>query len=187
MTTTEGVGAPTPSTDSPFLLREVLAKCEITRELIKKARLTMGYNVNTTGINFTIPADKLDAACQAMKDLNKHDELKSGGGWDGKQRQHWFSWMPANYDQTMDSAQEILEALGFETASGFETEDGKPGDLSITGYADKAGDEDKFLAALAPFVPDGSYVNWEGEDGIYWQHWFEAGQMIEKSGSIIYS
>lgn len=142
----------------------------------------MGYNVNTTGINFTIPADKLDAACQALKDLNKRDELKSGGSFGGgKPAQHWFSWMPANYDETLHSAEAILNEVGFDTW----TED--DGSLSIGGYSDKSGDEDKFLEALAPFVPDGSYVSWEGEDGEHWQHYFDGETMTVKSGSIVYS
>lgn len=193
MTTRQGGGTPPPQREAPLLLREVLAECEDLLALTEQAHhhteseTRMGYNVNTTGINFTIPADKLEEACQALKDLNKNDELKSGGSSGPEGHKHWFSWMPEDYDETMDSAEEILNELGFDTESGFETEDGKPGDLSITGYDSKSGDQDVFLEALAPFVPDGSYVNWEGEDGTHWQCWFEGGVMTQKNGSIVYA
>lgn len=51
----------------------------------------MGYNVNTTGVNFTIPADKLDAATQA---LSKH-----------------------NGDGKLTTAEQILREAGFEDCS----------------------------------------------------------------------
>lgn len=137
----------------------------------------MGYNVNTTGIKFTIPADKLDAACQALKDLNKDPNADKSGSREGRPS---FSWMPENYDETMHTAEEILKALGFQTWTEND------GGLSLSGYADKTGDEDVFLEALAPFVPDGSYVNWEGEDGEHWQLWFEGGVMVQKAGSVVY-
>lgn len=142
----------------------------------------MGYNVNMRGSHFIIPADKLDAACQALKGLNKRDELKSGGSYSGgKQVSRNFSWMPEHYDETMHTAAEILEALGFEVSWA----DGA--DLELMGYDSKSGDEGHFLAALAPFVPAGSYVNWEGEDGEYWQDYFDGeGGHEQKSGVIVY-
>lgn len=141
----------------------------------------MGYNVNMRGANFTIPADKLDDACQALKELNKHDELKTGGSFGpGNQREYWFAWMPANYDETMHTAAEILIELGFEIMG----EDGE--DLTLVGYDSKMGNERVFLAALAPFVPAGSYVNWEGEDGEYWQDYFDGTTMTTKQGSVVY-
>ena len=142
----------------------------------------MGYNVSMRGSHFIIPADKMDAACQALKDLNKRDELKSGGSFGGGQpAQHWFSWMPSDYDQTMDTAAEILEELGFD----FSWAEGA--DLELMGYDSKSGDEEHFLAALAPFVPAGSYVNWEGEDGDHWQYFFDGEAMSTRNGSITYA
>lgn len=145
----------------------------------------MGYNVTMRGANFTIPADKLDAACQAMKDLNKRDELKTGGSFtfnpDGTpKRKPCFAWMPEDYDETMHTAAEILMALGFEVSA----EEGE--DLHLLGYSDKTGSESVFLAALAPFVPAGSFVNWEGEDGELWQDYFDGASVTTKEGSVVY-
>ena len=41
----------------------------------------MGYFVETTEIDFTIPSGNIDAAYEAMCELNAHDELKHGGIW----------------------------------------------------------------------------------------------------------
>lgn len=51
----------------------------------------MGYNVNTTGVNFTIPADKLDAATEALSKLNG--------------------------DERLTTAEQILREAGFEECS----------------------------------------------------------------------
>ena len=48
----------------------------------------MGYNVNTRSVDFTIPADNLEAAAQALKELNG--------------------------DETLNTAEEILCEVGFE-------------------------------------------------------------------------
>ena len=117
----------------------------------------MGYNVNTRGVNFTIPADKLEAATEA---LNKHKG-----------------------NDEMETAEEILREIGFK-----ECEITATGDLELNWYQGKSHDEEEYLVALAPFVPAGSYVNWEGEDGQHWQDYFDGeGGHEQKSGYVVYS
>lgn len=138
----------------------------------------MGYNVNTRGVDFTIPADKLEAATQALKELNQRDDLKSGGS----RTKPCFSWMSDNWDETLDTAAEILIEVGFEDTC--VDEEG----LQLGSYGSKSGDEKEFLLALAHLVKPGSYVSWEGEDGQHWQDYFPGdGTHIEKTGSIVYS
>lgn len=144
----------------------------------------MGYNVMLTGSDFKVAPDKLEPLLQALKDLNKRDDLKTGGAWgqlpDGTmgQTEKWFAWMPADYDQTVTSAAEVFEELGFTVT----TED--DGTLILEEYDSKAGAEDLFLMAAAPFVTAGSYLEWEGEDGERWRQDFDGETMKTRMGTI---
>jgi hypothetical protein len=114
----------------------------------------MGYNVETIDIDFVIPPKNLDACFEALKELNQHNELKSGGSWGGRpdgtygQIGWHFSWMDEDYDKTARDAQHIFEMLGF----GTEEDEG----LRLTWYDSKQGDERRFLEAAAPIVRPGS-------------------------------
>ena len=142
----------------------------------------MGYNAMITEANFTIPAGNLDAACQALKNLNKSDDGKSGGySWEkDAETVKSFRGMDSDYDQKLHSAEDILKELGFGLVT---TGDG---DLMVTDFDQNSGDEQLFLAALAPFVPAGSYINWEGDDGQRWQDYFDGATHTEKVGVTTY-
>jgi hypothetical protein len=145
----------------------------------------MGYNVMTIGGDVTIAADKLEPAFEALKALNKRDDLKTGGSYgalpDGTygQTERWFAWMPVDYDKTAKDAREIFEMLGFNVE-----EDDKG--LHISDYDDKSGAEDTFLEAVAPFVTAGSYLEWEGEDGEHWRQDFDGTTVTTRHGRIVY-
>lgn len=125
----------------------------------------MGYFVQIDECDFRILKEHLNDAYKAMCALN-HDPnaSKGGGSWgpNGKTAL-WFSWMPENYDETLTSADEILTELGFYTDLTAE------GDLAITGYDSKIGDEEQFLDVLVPFVNEDAYIVWRGEDGAVWK------------------
>jgi hypothetical protein len=144
----------------------------------------MGYSVETLGVDFIIPAENLEAAFTALKELNKHNELKSGGSFgrkpDGSYGQTgWhFAWMDEDYDKTSRDAEHVLNQLGFQTSLDDEG-------LRIEWYdGEKKGDEEHFLEALAPFVKPGSYIEWEGEDRQRWRQDFDGETMTERSGRI---
>jgi hypothetical protein len=150
----------------------------------------MGYNVETIGIDFHIADDKLAEVTTALKELNKRDDLKTGGSH-GKREdgtygpiEVWFAWMPADYDKTAVDAQEIFELLGFETEQVEQDEKG-PG-LRLLSYDSKTGAEDLFLAAAAPFVTPGSFIEWEGEDGARWRDEFDGTTVTNLTGRTIY-
>jgi hypothetical protein len=132
---------------------------------------------------FVIPAENLDAAFTALKDLNKRDDLKHGGRFPrtGDGDDVWFSWMDPHYDRIAKDAADIFGMLGFEY------EYNEDGDLCLTYYDSKSGDEDQFLGAVAPFVQDGSMLTWRGEDGAYWRQVFEGGTMTPQSGTVVFS
>jgi hypothetical protein len=124
----------------------------------------MGYYINIQESNFLIPTHNLDKALERFKALN-HDPnaVKSGGSYGPNgQTAKWFSWMPEDYDQTVTSAEEVLNLLGFDT---YEDEKG----LHICGYDSKIGDEEQFLNAIRDLVDVSCYIVWRGEEGEFWK------------------
>lgn len=116
----------------------------------------MGYYVHLRSAEFVIP--RTDEVFQVLKDLNKRDDLKSGGAYGpGGKTESWFSWMPTDWDKTCTNAQEVFELLGF-------TVDPEADYFSLEFYDSKTGDEFEFVKAVAPYVRDGSYMEWIGED-----------------------
>jgi hypothetical protein len=69
---------------------------------------------------------------------------------------------------------------------GFEVRDDENGDLLISCYDNKTGQEDVFFAAAAPFIEEGEY-DWTGEDGEFWRWQFTDGKMFLLSGQRIYT
>lgn len=148
----------------------------------------MGYYVNITQADFTIPAEHLDTAYKVMCELNRQHGLKNGGRFGGPvpakpidstsvsdRPDTWFSWMPWNYDEVFTTAEQILNELGFETIVLAD------GSLDIVGYDSKSGNEDYFLAVLAPIVTSqhekGPHIVWHGEDGSVWVNFVRDGRM----------
>lgn len=119
----------------------------------------MGYNVRVVKSTARIPAANLETAYQVMCALNTtHDNQKRGGSWSGgEQTGRWFPWVDENYPETCPDARAVLEQLGFETQ--YDTN----GDLLLTHYDSKTGQEDLFLAAIQNLAL--GRIHWMGEDG----------------------
>jgi len=149
----------------------------------------MGYFVNITNQNFFVPKENFDAAYKAMCALNDRDDLKSGGSWGGNgitsdsprpegmtyHPAKWFSWMPANYPAVCKDFLSILKELGFE----YDLDDS--GNLGLVHYDNKTGAEGHFFEAIAPFVQDGSFIEWRGEDGGEYRWLFTNGTCSEQT------
>jgi hypothetical protein len=138
----------------------------------------MGYYVNGNG-HLVIKKENLAAAYEALMALNDApDGVKRGGSYSGgKQHSSWFSWMPADLRELADT-KAVFERLGFETMDAN-------GDLVITCYDNKIGQEEVFFAAAAPFIEDGEY-EWTGEDGAFWEWTFVEGKMYQRDGTRSY-
>jgi hypothetical protein len=109
------------------------------------------------------------------------DEAKNGGSYapgSGKTAS-WFSWMPADLTTLPDTAAVFSEL-------GFEVNDDENGDLLISCYDNKTGQEEVFFAAAAPFIEDGEY-EWQGEDGAFWKWSFVGGKMFHSTGERYYT
>lgn len=131
----------------------------------------MGYYVTLTQSNAYIPHDDLERAYDLLCEINQYNHLKGGGRWprEDKQGPHegvWFSWMPWNYPDVCETAQAVLERVGFDMYADDN------GDLWITSYNDKTGDEEHFLNALTPVLRgslgEPARFVWVGEDHDMW-------------------
>lgn len=127
----------------------------------------MGYYVNLIGAEFVIPENA--EVLQVLKDLNHRPGVQKHGGG-GQQTRSWFSWMPENYDETVTSAQEVFELLGFECTP-------REGAFELMGYDNKIGQEHLFIQEVAPYVDEGSYLEWLGEDGARWKYVVEGDEV----------
>lgn len=152
----------------------------------------MGYYVTLTDADWGIPEEKWDAAFQALVELNKRDDLKTGGRWSGGKRvEKWFAWMDTDYPEKALAEYEekklphplvwVFQELGFDWETGLDDEE-----FRLTYYDSKAGGEDHFLAAVAPFVRPGSYLEWRGEDGEMWRQEFDGEIYVTKEGRVVY-
>lgn len=141
----------------------------------------MGYYVSGSG-EFTIAASNVKAAYDAVVALNNvPPAAKHGGVWrDGKQESAHFSWLPTDL-ATIPTLQEIFTAIGFEVS------DNDNDGLTIHNFPNnKAGQEELFAAAVAPFVNSGGYFVWDGEDGEYWKWVFNGSQLFIHEGVRAY-
>lgn len=138
----------------------------------------MGYYVQLIYAEFVIPENA--EVLQVLKDLNHKPGVKKNGGSysGGKQDKSWFSWMPENYDETVQSVQEVFELLGFVCSP-------REGGFELMDYDNKIGQEDLFIQEVAPYVDEGMYLEWLGEDGARWKYVVEGGEvrMYEPSNS----
>lgn len=145
----------------------------------------MGYSADIESVDFVIPFENLTEAHRIMCALNEPfkkanaERLAEGRG--GFFSPAHFAWMDEDYDEKLMSAQEILDELGFSLVNDFD------GGLRITGWqAEKIGDEDEFLEAIAHLVKPESYINWYGEDGESWQYHFDGDKMVRKTGKVTF-
>jgi len=107
----------------------------------------MGYYVRGDSYNFKLEAGQEDAIRAAIRELNTHDELKNGGqSKAGVTVEKWFSWMnDFPYDKDFTTV-ELLERIGFD-----DVDTDEEGNIIHLFYDGKTGQENLFLATLAPF------------------------------------
>jgi hypothetical protein len=154
----------------------------------------MGYYVRTTGSNFYVAQSKKNAAYEALCALNQRDDLKTGGSFGGNlsgdsprpagldhHPSRWFSWMAADYPSKCKDLKQVLEEVGFDVV------EDEAGNVTGLHYDSKTGHESLFLSALAPFVRDGSHIDWQGEEGEHFRYEFSGGRMLERDGRIVWA
>ena len=139
----------------------------------------MGYYVNGNGA-LRIKSENLGKAYEALMTLQDAPPKAKRGGSSGgdKAPRFWYSWMPEDLRTLTDTKAVFVEL-------GFEVRDDENGDLLISCYDNKTGQEEVFFAAAAPFIEDGDY-EWTGEDGDFWKWEFSEGKMYSRGGGRMY-
>ncbi len=133
----------------------------------------MGYYVSIDDADWEITDN--GRSLQAIREMpEKYHAIKRGGDSNGNK---WFSWMSDEQIKEAKCVQDVFNALGFETEK---TEKG----FRIVGYNSKTGQEDLFLAVMAPWTNEDSYIIWRGEDGEMWKNRIEHKRMLVQEASI---
>jgi hypothetical protein len=140
-----------------------------------KGSMDMGYYVELEEADFKIPeTPEVLAALKAMP--AKYKEVQRGGSFGGGGTQEkWFSWIDDKTILDSPTVSHIFEALGFET-------DTIDGFVHLNGYSSKVGQEDLFLATVSPFMAEGSYTEWKGEDDARYKYIVKDGALWAAEG-----
>jgi hypothetical protein len=136
----------------------------------------MGYYIDLTEAEWEI-SESPEALATIREMPTKYHAIKRGGSSNGEK---WFSWMNDTEIETTDTVENVFNQLGFET-------DKVDGGFQLTAYNSKTGQEDLFLAVMAPFTKDGSYVEWRGEDGALWRYEIRDGRMFRVECDIVWN
>jgi len=136
----------------------------------------MGYYIDLTDAEWEI-SESPEALATIREMPTKYHAIKRGGSSNGEK---WFSWMNDTEIETTETVQNVFRQLGFDTES-------VDGGFKLTGYSSKTGQEDLFLAVMAPFTKDGSYIEWRGEDGELWKFEIHGGRMFRSESEIIWT
>ena len=140
----------------------------------------MGYYVQLTDADFIINENEETlAAIKAMP--KKYKAIQRGGNGAGEK---WFSWMSDESIESAESVQSVFEMLGFECEA---DKYGVKGTFSLESYDSKQGQEDLFLAVVAPFVANDSYTEWRGEDGEVWRMAVQYGKLHVQSATLVWN
>lgn len=162
----------------------------------------MGYCVEATfSSDFRIPAENVEGAISALTDLMcRADSSGSGGRWSGGEAQErWFSWVETS---------SVLQCLERQDLAGalkewrYDAVAKSKADLEVlsapenTVFSDvlieffegsKWGDDEELWCCLAPFVSEGSTIEWVGEDHEMWKYVFTGGGLKKMQAQIVWS
>lgn len=144
--------------------------------LLSKAlngKVTMGYYVRIEEVDWEIK-ETPEALATIREMPKKYKAIQRGGSSNGEK---WFSWMNDTEIETAETVESVFNQLGFETQK---TDDG----FEIIGYDSKTGQEDLFLAVMAPFTVQGSTIEWVGEDSSIWRHHINNGRMYVDEATV---
>ena len=111
----------------------------------------MGTYINITGY-IQFKSEDRPKILQALKDLNKNEEIKRGGSFGpDSERKRWFSWMDEHYDEKIESVEDLFRDL-LEDINTDILDNGEER-INIY-YNNKWGQHEPFLFAIAPYLTD---------------------------------
>jgi hypothetical protein len=136
----------------------------------------MGYYIDLVDAEWEI-TESPESLATIREMPTKYHAIKRGGSSNGEK---WFSWMNDTDIETAETVESVFNQLGFETEK-------VDGGFKLAYYNSKTGQEDLFLAVMAPFTKDGSYIEWRGEDGELWKFEIHNGRMFRSESEIIWT
>lgn len=150
----------------------------------------MGYYISTPDSSFCIRTENLPRFFELAEQMltpKALEENASGGSYsEGKQHKWWYSWVDT--DRALEAIKsnnirEVFAEWGYDLHLVNEENGESICYLNIRGGEAKIGDEEKFFAAIAPIVEDGSFINCRGEDGEEWRWMWENGKFFVQNVS----
>lgn len=145
----------------------------------------MGYCIQLVDQKFTIKKENKAKALEAIRALAKQTSKMSGGSWGpgGQERSRHFSWVTTDDFVLAKTLEAALEAWRYEALFHHKDEKNEGDVVGINFSGEKLGDDKVLLDAIAPFVEDGSFLQFSGEDGGAWRWVFKDGKCTEKAAT----
>jgi len=143
----------------------------------------MGYYVQTTASNITIPNEAFTPICKHLLDEGIMTNYKEMSGGDSK-GEKWYSWVTMSDLETALKANNLIEVFtmfGYQVGTDANEKTPAITDLS---YDQKSGNEIVLLRMIAPFIENDSYIDWKGEGGELYRWEFYEQELIEREGVI---
>jgi hypothetical protein len=140
----------------------------------------MSYGIDYVLTNVFIPADKIDAALEAINELtsieNRRTRSYNGFYRNDEGRDWWYKLVdrpPNDKWATLEDAMRDWHFITKTTDEGIKVEH-----LRLI----SRGDEDVIFSTLAPFVQEGGMIEAEGEDDDKWQLTYRNGRLYSDDG-----
>lgn len=130
----------------------------------------MGYYQATIDCNIFIPQAGFGIICKHLLDSGF---LKNTDKWYGT----WCDMAQLEKKITAGDLPGVFEEFGFDV----QQDDGNIVGLS---YDNKAGNEFELFRAIAPFMDDGMYVGFRGEDGEFYRYYFKNQEARQSEGTV---
>lgn len=126
----------------------------------------MGYYIYLVDSEISLKEGSESAALAALTSLDPN--MGGGGVWhpDGTVEK-WFSWVSNDFKNS-----KTLTECAMYWRYDLDLEKN-----SVQFFGEKRGDDEIFWSTLAPFMENGSYLEWHGEDGAQWRWVFQDGEM----------
>jgi hypothetical protein len=148
----------------------------------------MGYYIQIKQSSFAIHKDNLSRFFDLVGEMMSDNAVAANGNGgsyaNGSKTRSWYAWVDTNAvrDAVADrDIVQVFEEWGYELDEINEGDDGvRHYRLDIRDGEAKIGDEEKFFAAIAPVVEDGSLLDVSGEDGAEWRWMWENGKFFSQ-------
>lgn len=147
----------------------------------------MGYYIKTKYTHFAIRTADLPRFFELVGNLMTDENIEkygNGGSYaNGGKTAAWFSWVSTEEVRKAVEDRDISRVFaewGYELDETHEMDGIQYYRLDIRNGEAKIGDEEKFFAAIAPVVVDGSFIDVEGEDDAEWRWTWEYGKFYSQ-------